>query len=83
MRGETDMRVIAKYDQIVGWDRGKGEAGDKDFRPAGPADRCHHFTIGNPGDPISGGLYIKLGEFVPENIVLFMPYMPKLEEPKS
>jgi hypothetical protein len=73
----------AYYDQIVGWFRGQGSPGDKDYIPAGPAESCHHFTIGKPGDVISGGLYIKIGTPIPEEIRIIMPYVAIKEEEKE
>jgi hypothetical protein len=74
-------KIKVVYDAIVGWFRGHGQPGDADYIPSGPADRCHHFIVGKPGDPISGGIYIKLGVEIPETITLFMPYMPQTLEP--
>jgi hypothetical protein len=68
------------YDQIVGWFRGVGEPGDDDYIPAGPKDRCYHYTIGKPGDAISGGLYIKIGTPIPEEIIFSIPTPPTIDE---
>lgn len=32
--------------------------------------KCHHFTIGEVGDVISGGIYIMLPAEIPEKITL-------------
>ena len=78
---EIQTHVFAKYDQIVGWDKGNGDPGDADYRPAGPKDRCHHLTIGKVGDFISGGIYIKIepGVQYPDQILIRLPHIPMTE----
>ena len=67
------VEIKVKYDQIVGWKHGQGNPGDPDYVPAGPDMRCYHFTFGKPGNPISGGFYIKLDAEIPEEIILRIP----------
>ena len=73
--------VLAKYDQIVGWDKGQGEPGDVDYRPAGPKERRHHLTIGKSEDFISGGIYLTMepGVQYPDEITIRLPYIPPVE----
>ena len=63
----------AIFDQIVGWFKGFKTPSDPDYMPPSKALRFYHFTIGKPGEEISGGIYIKLNTPLPKQLIIDIP----------
>lgn len=62
------MELKAKYDQTI---LKEVRNGDEEF--IGKEMTTHHYVFGKTGAPISGGLYIKVGIPVPEEIIIKLP----------